>query len=126
MPPWLNLPPYTAGKVACQMPAESPARLIDCHLHYMPSAIGDRLRSDFMGKNPQRHMVGARPAWRDLSLHLDLMDRHAVAMGVMLDYGSELMRGLKSLGGSLNEPYEAYNSSMSEDLAPLGGRLPSA
>lgn len=96
---------------------------IDCHIHYMPSVFGDRLRSILAGDNVLRSVVASRPAWRDLSVHRDLMQKSNVDMAVVLPYATELIRGLKSLGGSLNENMEAYNRSMSEDLAATNGQF---
>ena len=96
---------------------------IDCHIHYMPSVFGDRLRAILAGDNVLRSVVASRPAWRDLSVHRDLMQKSNVGIAIVLPYATELIRGLKSLGGSLNENMEAYNRSMSEDLALTNGQF---
>ncbi len=96
---------------------------IDCHIHYMPSVFGDRLREILAGDNPLRSVVASRAAWRDLAVHRDLMQKSNVDLAVVLPYATELIRGLKRLGGSLNENMEAYNCSMSEDLAPTNGQF---
>ncbi len=97
--------------------------LIDCHIHYMPSVFGDRLREILAGDNVLRSVVASRPAWRDLSVHRDLMQQSNVEIAIVLPYATELIRGLKSLGGSLNENMEAYNRSMSEDLSLTNGQF---
>jgi len=96
---------------------------IDCHIHYMPSVFGDRLREHLAGRNVLRNLVASRPAWRDLSVHQNLMQKTHVDIAVVLPYATELIHGLQSLGGSLNDSMEAYNRSMSEDLAATGGRI---
>jgi len=42
---------------------------IDCHIRYMPSVFGDRLRQILAGDKVMRSVVASRPAWRDLSVH---------------------------------------------------------
>ncbi|NIO09154.1 MAG: amidohydrolase family protein, partial [Deltaproteobacteria bacterium] len=89
----------------------------------MPSIFGDRLREFLAGDNPLRSVVASRPAWRDLSVHLRQMDQSDVEKAIVLPYATELLRGLKSLGGALNDNMEAYNRSMSEDLSRTHGRF---
>lgn len=96
---------------------------IDCHIHYMPSGIGDRLRDHLAGRGALRAMVAAQPAWRDLSVHREFMDRSGVEIAVVLPYASEILSGLGSLGSSLNEATEVYNRSMSRDMASSSGRF---
>jgi predicted TIM-barrel fold metal-dependent hydrolase len=96
---------------------------IDCHLHYMPSKIGAQLRANLSGQNALRRSVADRPAWRDLDLHLEMMDRNGVQVSVILEYANELRKGLESIGGSLADAYAIYNQSMSEDLEATNGRI---
>ncbi|GEM_PF-975693 len=90
--------------------------LIDCHTHYMPAGLGDQLRERLAGQFPLQRMVMARPAWRDLAVHEELMDRANVELAVIIGM-SALVEGLRALGGSLNESIEAYNRALSAELA---------
>lgn len=99
-----------------------PIRRIDCHVHYLPSAFGAGLTRHRAGRGAVQDIVAARPGWRDLAVHLELMKEAEVDVGVIVEPGS-LLDGLRSLGGDLNETVEAYNRSMSADLAPLGGKI---
>lgn len=100
----------------------SSIRRIDCHLHYLPKAFGDQLGKHRAGRGPVQDIIAARPAWRELTVHADLMEQSSVDVGVIIEPGS-LLDGLRRLGGSLNETVEAYNRSMSEDLAPTNGKF---
>ena len=51
------------------------------------------------------------------------MKQFNVDIAVVLPYATELIHGLQSLGGSLNDSMEAYNRSMSEDLAAMDGHI---
>jgi predicted TIM-barrel fold metal-dependent hydrolase len=89
----------------------------------MASKFQDRLLGRSERMDPVRSVAAGRPAWRDLSVHEAMMDRSGVATGVILVHGADLLDGLRSLGGSMSEALEAYNQSLSEDLAATNGRF---
>lgn len=99
---------------------------IDCHVHYFASRFSEALVQRMLRMDPVRSVVASRPAWRDLSVHLDLMDQAGVTLGVVIPNGSDLVEGLRSLGGDLNEALDAYHESLSDDLARTNGRLVAA
>jgi hypothetical protein len=95
----------------------STIRRIDCYVHSLPSAFAGQLTRHRAGRGAVQDIVGARPGWRDLSVHEDLKGKSDVDVGIDVEHGF-LLAGLRALGGSLNETVEDYNRSMSEDLAP--------
>jgi predicted TIM-barrel fold metal-dependent hydrolase len=97
-------------------------RRIDCHVHYLPSAFGEQLSQHRAGRGAVQDIVAGRPGWRDLRVHVELMKKADVDFGVIVEPGS-LLEGLRKLGGNLNETVEAYNRSMSADLAPSQGKF---
>ena len=55
-----------------------------------------------------------------------MMDQAGVTLGVVIPNGSDLVEGLRSLGGDLNDTLDAYHRSLSADLARTDGRLVAA
>jgi predicted TIM-barrel fold metal-dependent hydrolase len=102
--------------------AAAPKR-IDCHVHYIASRFADHVLGVFLKMDPVVSLVARRPAWRDLDTHRELMAASGVTTSVILQHGNDLMNALRALGGDLNETTEAYNRSMSEDLAPTKGQF---
>jgi predicted TIM-barrel fold metal-dependent hydrolase len=96
---------------------------IDCHSHYFASLFGERLLQQLAGRGSTfQREVAARPAWRDLVVHAEVMKRTGVDIAVIIEHGS-LLESLRRLGGSLNKTIEAYNESMSNDVARFGGQF---
>ncbi len=100
----------------------STIRRIDCNVHSLPSAFAEQLTRHRAGRGAVQDIVAARPGWRDLSVHENLMGKSDVDVGIVVEHGS-LLAGLRALGGSLNETVEDYNRSMSEDLASHNGKF---
>ncbi|KIZ16616.1 amidohydrolase family protein [Streptomyces natalensis] len=95
-------------------------RRIDCHLHYIPTAMPNPLRrTDELGKLDLMRIAQDRPAYRDLRVMAQVMDQTGVDIGLIISTGTDHLRGM----GPLSEVTEAYNRSLSEDLQAAEGRF---
>lgn len=94
-------------------------RRIDCHVHYIPSEF-QGLEERAAALTPLVRAALQRPAWRDLGLLTSTMDATGVDLGLIIASHSSApeLRGRPS-----SMAYEAYNRSMSADLASAAGRF---
>jgi len=93
---------------------------IDCHVHYYASKFADLLLpSSGKATVPIRAFVSSRAGWRDLDALREVMDETGVGLGVIVGSMANL-NGLRRAGAGASE---AYNRSLSEDMAPSEGRF---
>ena len=97
----------------------SDIRRVDCHVHYIPTDVSQK---DFETRgNAMQGMMKVsltqRPAWRDLGKLAGIMDETNVDLGLIIPNHTTFpeMNGRPS-----HVAYEAYNKSMSADLAKSG------
>ncbi len=95
-------------------------RRIDCHVHYVPSGFGGDWDQRIAQQSDFMRVVMQRPAWRDLTALREVMESSQVDLGLIIPNHATVpdVRGRLS-----HDAYEAYNRSMSSDLAAAEGRF---
>jgi len=96
-------------------------RRVDCHLHYVPTAMPDPMHppGSPLGDLDLMRIAQSRPAYRDIRAMTQVMDAAGVDLGWIISTGVGPLRRL----GPISTTTEAYNRSMSEDLNAADGRF---